>query len=88
MTLFTGCGNMGNPEQSEGLGREADLQQNEEISEWEKLYDQWRGKELETKLSFGREIYSVSVVRRCGNEDEDTFMTYNFTLDDAGRETF
>ncbi|MDE6674918.1 MAG: hypothetical protein K2K19_08950 [Acetatifactor sp.] len=86
MILLAGCGSMVDTQQSEGLGIEADLQQNEELSEWEKLYDQWQGKELETKLSFGKEIYSVSVVRRCGNEDEDIFMTYNFSLDDTGRE--
>ncbi len=86
MILLTGCGSMVDPQQNEELGIEADLQQNEELSEWEKLYDQWQGKELETKLSFGKEIYSVSVVRRCGNEDENIFMTYNFSLDDAERE--
>lgn len=86
MILLAGCGNVVDAQQSEELGIEADRQQNEELSEWEKLYDQWQGKELETKLSFGKEIYSVSVVRRCGNEDEDIFMTYNFSLDDTGRE--
>lgn len=86
MILLAGCGSVVDAQQSEELGIEADLQQNEELSEWEKLYDQWQGKELETKLSFGKEIYSVSVVRRCGNEDEDIFMTYNFSLDNAGRE--
>lgn len=73
-------------QQNEELGEQADLQQNEELSEWEKLYDQWQGKELETKLSFGKEIYSVSVERRCGNDDEGIFMTYNFSLYDADRE--
>lgn len=77
--LLTGCGSMLD-------SQEADLQQNEELSEWEKLYDQWLGEELETKLSFGKEIYSVSVVRRCGNDDESIFMTYNFSLYDADRE--
>ena len=83
-------------QQNEELAEEADLQQNEdvgeetgpqryeELSEWEKLYEQWQEKELETKLSFGNEIYSVSVVRRCGNDD--IFMTYNFSLYDADRE--
>lgn len=73
-------------QQNVGLGEEADLQQNEELSEWEKLYDQWQGKELESKLSFGKEIYSVSVERRCGNDDEGIFMTYNFSLYDTDRE--
>ena len=86
MILLTGCGSMVDPQQNEELGKEADLQQNEELSEWEKLYDQWQGKDLETKISFGKEIYSVSVVRRCGNESEDIFMTYNFSLDDTDRE--
>lgn len=72
--------------QNEGLEKEADLQQNEELNEWEKLYDQWQGKELETKLSFGKEIYSVSVVRRSGNDDEGIYMTYNFSLTDTERE--
>ena len=96
MLLLTGCGSMAYPQQNEGLGKEDNLQQNEEVvedanlqqyeepSEWEKLYDQWQGKELESKLSFGKEIYSVSVVRRCGNDD--VFMTYNFSLYDADRE--
>lgn len=74
------------PQQNEEHGEETDPQQNEELSEWEKLYDQWQGKELETKLSFGEEIYSVSVERRCGNDDEDIFMTYHFSLYDADRE--
>ena len=65
---------------------EVDLNEYEELSEWEKLYDQWQENELETKLSFGEEIYSVSVVRRCGNDKEDIFMTYNFSLYDADRE--
>lgn len=86
MILLAGCGSVVDAQQSEELGIEADLQQNEELSEWEKLYDQWQGKELETKLSFGKEIYFVSVVRRCGNEVEDIFMTYNFSLDNADRE--
>ena len=98
MTLLTSCGSMVGPQQNEELGKEVDpqqnvelgkevnLQQNEELSEWEKLYDQWQGKELETKLSFGKEIYSVSVVRRCGNEDEGIYMTYNFSLYDTDRE--
>lgn len=98
MLLLTGCGSMAYPKQNEGLGKEdnlqqneevveeANLQQNEELSEWEKLYEQWQEKELETKLTFGKEIYSVSVVRRCGNDDEDIFMTYNFSLYDADRE--
>lgn len=96
MILFTGCGSMTYSQQNEELGKEddlqqieevveeADLQQNEELSEWEKLYEKWQGKELETKLSFGKEIYSVSVERRCGNDD--VFMTYNFSLYDADRE--
>lgn len=82
-------------EQDEGFETELDLQKNEEpeaevdlyedeeLSEWEKLYDQWQENELETKLSFGVEIYSVSVVRRCGNDEEDIFMTYNFSLYDT-----
>lgn len=74
MILLTGCGSTAN------------LQQNEELSEWEKMYEQWQEKELQTKLSFGEEIYSVSVVRRCGNDEEDIFMTYNFSLYDADRE--
>ena len=98
MLLLTGCGStvdlqqngeLGKEvdlQQNEELGKEVDLQQNEELSEWEELYEQWQGKELETKLSFGEEIYSVSVVRRCGNEDEGIFMTYNFSLYDADRE--
>ena len=98
MLLFTGCGSMtdaqqneesgkeADAQQNEEPGKEADLQQNEELSEWEKLYDQWQGKELETKLSFGKEIYSISVVRRCGNDAEDIFMTYNFSLYDTDRE--
>lgn len=72
--------------QNEGLEKEADLQQNERLNEWEKLYDQWQGKELEIKLSFGEEIYSVSVERRTGNDDEGIFMTYNFSLNDTERE--
>ena len=96
MLLLTGCVSMTYPQQNEELGKEdnlqqieevveeADVQQNEELSEWEKLYEKWQGKELETKLSFGKEIYSVSVVRRCGNDD--VFMTYNFSLYDADRE--
>ena len=98
MFLLTGCGSMADSQQNEEPGKEADLQQNEEpgkeadlqqneeLSEWEKLYDQWQEKELETKLSFGKEIYSVSVERRCGNDDEGIFMTYNFSLYDADRE--
>lgn len=74
------------PQQNEEHGEETDPQQNEELSEWEKLYDQRQGKELETKLSFGEEIYSVSVERRCGNDDEGIFITYNFSLYDADRE--
>ena len=85
-------------QQDEGFETELDLQNNEEpetevnlhedeeLSEWEELYDQWQENELETKLSFGKEIYSVSVVRRCGNDEEDIFMTYNFSLYDADRE--
>lgn len=65
---------------------EVNLHEDEELSEWEKLYDQWQENELETKLSFGVEIYSVSVVRRCGNDEEDIFMTYNFSLYDTDRE--
>lgn len=65
---------------------EVNLHEDEELSEWEKLYDQWQENELETKLSFGKEIYSVSVVRRCGNDEEDIFMTYNFSLYDTDRE--
>ena len=98
MLLFTGCSRIVAPQQNEelveeadsqqneGLIEEANLQQNEELSEWEKMYEQWQEKELQTKLSFGKEIYSVSVVRRCGNDDEDIFMTYNFSLYDADRE--
>ena len=98
MTILTGCSRMvdsqqneevreeTNLQQNEELVDEANPQQNEELSEWEKLYDQWQEKELETKLSFGEEIYSVSVVRRCGNDDEDIFMTYNFSLYDTDRE--
>lgn len=75
MTLLTGCGGTARP------------QQNEELSEWEKLYDQWQEKELETKLSFGKEIYSVSVGRRiCGNGVEGISVTYNFLLRDEDRE--
>lgn len=73
-------------QQNEEHGEETDLQQNEELSEWEKLYDQWQGKELGIKLSFGEEIYSVSVERRRGNDDEGIFITYNFSLYDADRE--
>ena len=85
-------------QQDEGFETELDLQKNEEpeaevnlhedeeLSEWEKLYDQWQENELETELSFGKEIYSVSVVRRCGIDEEDIFMTYNFSLYDADRE--
>ena len=98
MLLFTGCSRIVAPQQNEelveeadsqqneGLIEEANLQQNEELSEWEKMYEQWQEKELQTKLSFGKEIYSVSVVRRCANDDEDIFMTYNFSLYDADRE--
>ena len=98
MLLFTGCSRMVAPQQNEELVEEADSQQNEglieetnlqqnaELSEWEKMYEQWQEKELQTKLSFGKEIYSVSVVRRCGNDEEDIFMTYNFSLYDADRE--
>lgn len=84
--LLMGCGSMVDPQQNEESGKVADLQQNEELSEWEKLYDQWQGKELETKLSFGKEIYAVSVARRCGNDAEGIFITYNFSLHDADRE--
>lgn len=85
-------------QQDEGFETELDLQKNEEpeaevnlhedeeLSEWEKLYEQWQENELETKLSFGKEIYSVSVVRRCGNDEEDIFVTYNFSLYDTDRE--
>ena len=85
-------------QQDEGFETELDLQKNEEpetevnlhedeeLSEWEKLYEQWQENELETKLSFGKEIYSVSVVRRCGNDEEDIFVTYNFSLYDADRD--
>lgn len=84
--------------QDEGFETELDLQKNEEpetevnlhedeeLSEWEELYDQWQENELETKLSFGNEIYSVSVVRRSGKDEEDIFMTYNFSLYDADRD--
>lgn len=65
---------------------EINLYEDEELSEWEKLYDQWQENELETELSFGKEIYSVSVVRRCGIDEEDIFMTYNFSLYDTDRE--
>lgn len=73
-------------QQDAELESEVHLNEYEELSEWEKLYDQWQENELETKLSFGNEIYSVSVVRRCGNDEEDIFMTYNFSLYDADRE--
>lgn len=73
MILFTSCGGP------------ADSQQDDKLSEWEKLYEQWQGNELETKLSFGKEIYSVSVERRCG-DDEDNSLTYAFSLRDADRE--
>lgn len=98
MFLLTGCGSMvvlqQNGElgkevvtqQNEELEKEAELQQNEELNEWEKLYEQWQGKELETKLSFGEVIYSVSVERRSGNYDEGIFMTYNFSLNNTERE--
>lgn len=72
-------------QKNEKLETEINLHEDEELSEWEKLYVQWQEKELETKLSFGEEIYSVSVVRRCGKDEEDIFMTYNFSLYDADR---
>lgn len=75
-----------NPQQNAELESEDNLNDDAELNEWEKLYEQWQEKELETKLSFGEEIYSVSVVRRCGNDEEDIFMTYNFSLYDADRE--
>lgn len=73
MILFTGCGGP------------ADAQQDAKRSEWEKLYEQWQENELETKLSFGKEIYSVSVERRCG-DDEGNSLAYVFFLRDADRE--
>lgn len=71
MTLLTGCGGTARP------------QRNGELSEWEKLYEQWQEKELETRLSFGKEIYSVSVERICGNDVEGISVAYNFLLRDA-----
>ena len=73
-------------QQDAELESEVHLNEYEELSEWEELYDQWQENELETKLSFGKEIYSVSVVRRCGNDEEDIFVTYNFSLYDADRD--
>lgn len=73
-------------QQDAELETEVHLNEYEELSEWEKLYEQWQENELETKLSFGKEIYSVSVVRRCGNDEEDIFVTYNFSLYDTDRE--
>ena len=74
------------PQENEEPETEVNLHEDEELGEWERLYDQWQENELETRLSFGEEIYSVSVVRRCGNHEEDIFMTYNFSLYDADRE--
>lgn len=73
MILFTGCGGS------------VDSQQSDESSEWEKLYEQWQENELEIKLSFGKEIYSVSVERRCG-DGEGNSLTYAFSLYDTDRE--
>ena len=96
--LLMGCGSMSDSQQNEEFETEVDSQQsveleselnlyeNDEFSVWEKLYEQWQEKELEIKLSFGEEIYSVSVMRRCGNDEEDISMTYNFSLYDADKE--
>ena len=44
MILLTGCGSIVDAQQSEELGIEADLQQNEELSEWRNCMISGRGK--------------------------------------------
>lgn len=76
---------MADLQQTGGPEGETDPPQNSGLSEWEKLYEQWQESALETKLSFGKEIYSVSVERRCGNGDGIS-LTYAFPLRDTDRE--